>query len=128
MVSAKLSTIPEEDEDYILADVMSAYGICQDCRYELVTARFLHLNGTDYFLCNSCFYAADHEDDYGQDFEEVSYLQQEDDGFIDPGDQDDDFAVTAEEIEEAYVGSEDWWGDEIEEMKMNGSYELLTSG
>lgn len=132
MADATLNTIPEEDWDTALMEVISARGICQDCRHELVTSRFLHLDGTSYFLCSDCFVAADHEDDYGQEFEEVSYLQEDeedDDGFIDPGEQDDDFALveTDQDYDESYVGSSEWWDNEIDSMRMNGSYVLLTS-
>ena len=134
MADATLNTIPEEDWDTTLMEVISARGICQDCRHELVTSRFLHLDGTSYFLCSDCFAAADHEDDYGQDFEEVSYLQQDEedeeeedgDGFIDPGEQDDDFALGEDDRE--YDEAHDWLGDEIDRMRLNGSYALLTSG
>ena len=138
MATATLNTIPEGGENTTLSEIISANGICQDCRHDLVTSRFLHLDGREFFLCNDCFHAADHEEDYGRDFEEVSYLQQDEedeeeedgDGFIDPGEQDDDFALGEDDrdYDEAYVGSSDWWEDEIDRMRMNGSYALLTSG
>ncbi len=55
---------PEEDEYEIDSPK------CQDCKQEPVTCRFLHLDGREFFLCYQCYYAADHESNYGDDFEE----------------------------------------------------------
>jgi hypothetical protein len=37
---------------------------CEDCRVMPATTRFLHLSNGAYHLCDECFIAADHEDDY----------------------------------------------------------------
>lgn len=40
------------------------YGICDDCGEKDAERIFLHLDGRRFHLCNLCYYAADHEDDY----------------------------------------------------------------
>lgn len=37
---------------------------CDDCREMPATTRFVHLWKGDYLLCDGCYAAADHEDDY----------------------------------------------------------------
>jgi hypothetical protein len=37
---------------------------CDDCQEERATRRFLHLDGRRFALCGSCYYSADHEEDY----------------------------------------------------------------
>lgn len=39
---------------------------CEDCQVEPATRLFLHLRGTEHWLCPDCFLAADHEDNYLQ--------------------------------------------------------------
>lgn len=69
-----LSTIPEdyEDNDYD-TDINC---LCQDCTVEYATHRFLHLDGRDFFLCEFCYYAADHESNYGEHFVSKEYLKE----------------------------------------------------
>lgn len=115
------------------AESTEEVNMCDDCGHNLVTSRFLHLDGREFFLCDVCFQAADHAEDYGRtpnnhEHEFINFDEQDDDedGFIDPGEQDDDFEANEKEFDEGYVGSDDWWGDEIDEMRMNGTYSLLT--
>ena len=37
---------------------------CEDCQECDATTRFVHLTKGEFFLCDACFAAADHEDDY----------------------------------------------------------------
>jgi hypothetical protein len=37
---------------------------CDDCQEERANRRFLHLDGRQFALCESCYHWADHEDDY----------------------------------------------------------------
>jgi hypothetical protein len=46
-------------------------GYCQSCIHTQATCRFLHLDGREFFLCDYCFQLADHESDYGEDFETI---------------------------------------------------------
>lgn len=48
-----------------LADQADAIqGMCQDCRREPATCKFVHLHKGVFYLCDDCFGMADHEDDY----------------------------------------------------------------
>ena len=46
------------------AELESIQGLCQDCRHEPATRRFVHLHKGEFLLCEACFGMADHEDDY----------------------------------------------------------------
>jgi hypothetical protein len=100
---------------------------CQDCRAAPATCRFMHLHNGEFFLCEVCFMAADHESDYGEDF---YYSEQEDedytdnDGFIDPGEQSDDFNLNTGDKED--YEEDNGFDREIMEMMLDGSYQLLT--
>jgi len=37
---------------------------CEDCGLEPAVRLFLHLRGTEHYLCTACYMSADHDDDY----------------------------------------------------------------
>ena len=41
---------------------------CADCKVNVATETFNHLDGRSFQLCSGCFGMADHEDDYGAEF------------------------------------------------------------
>ena len=67
----ELVTIPElpEEDEYETDTACN----CEDCKQQPATCRFLHLDGREFFLCYTCFYSADHESDYGKDFEDQDH-------------------------------------------------------
>jgi hypothetical protein len=94
-----IQELPDEDDDYI-TDVS---GNCQSCIYSPATSRFLHLDGREFFLCDYCFHLADHESDYGEDFESREYEVVE--GFCESADigYDDGYNSEDNELDEEWV-------------------------
>jgi len=44
-------------------------GTCVSCQKEHATIVFMHLKNGNFELCEKCFEWADHEDDYGKEFQ-----------------------------------------------------------
>ena len=62
--------IPDEEDDDFYPIIS---GRCQSCIHTPASSRFLHLDGREFFLCEYCFWEADHESDYGKDFQPFVY-------------------------------------------------------
>ena len=54
----------EEEGDY-----RDDLGCCVSCRKEKAVLVFMHMYNGNFELCEKCFEWADHEDDYGKEFE-----------------------------------------------------------
>jgi protein-arginine kinase activator protein McsA len=54
--------VGEEEEEEEL-------GCCVSCKKENATIVFMHLKNGNFELCDKCFEWADHEDDYGKEFQ-----------------------------------------------------------
>jgi len=98
---------------------------CQDCREAPVCRRFAHLHNGEFFLCEICFIMADHESDYGDDFDRYEPGEQynnftgystieEEDEFEDDDDEDED------------DDDEDDLDEAVSELIAVGTYRLLT--
>jgi hypothetical protein len=54
----------EQDRSTLYSWDYTAVRWCEDCRESAAVREFMHLRKGTFFLCDSCFMWADHEDDY----------------------------------------------------------------
>lgn len=85
------------------------HAICQDCQENYAVSAFVHLDGRWFYLCHICYYAADHEDDYGKDFQPLRFEEDEED-----------------EEEEQEEEDKEEQEEEVDSVNMNAAYFQLT--